>query len=182
MIKNELVWEMDRLVQITSDKLLTQLQAVQPNTVAINFQFGSPIEIKSQLAQLGKGVRRAEKWPCIFLYRPYEEGVGVGEFETVKLTMLIANYTTSSRLSRDRQIENFEPILLPIYRELMKQIARTSFFVVANPDTDMKHKRLLHDYFGKDSTPDAKRVLHDYADVIEIRDLELKLSNSHKCC
>ena len=182
MIKTELVWEMDRIVQIVSDNLLAQLQAAQPGTVGINFQFGPPTEIKHQLSLLGKGERRAEKWPSIFLYRPYTEGAGSGEYETVKLTMLIVNYTTSSRLSRDRQIENFEPILLPIYKELMRQIARSSFFVVMNPATDMRHTKLLHDYFGKDSTPEPKRVLHDFADVIEIRDLELKLSNSQYCC
>lgn len=182
MIKTELVWELDRIVQKTSDALFTQLQEVQPGIVGINFQFGSPTEIKVQHSLLGKGDRRAEKWPLISLYRPYDEMPGGDEYERVKLTLLISNYTTSGRLSRDRQIENFEPILLPIYRELMRQIARSKFFVVMNPATDMRHTKMQHDYFGKESTPDAKRPLQDFADAIEIRDLELKLSNSTNCC
>lgn len=182
MIKGELVWEVDRITQIVSDNLRDLITESYPAFIDIRSDFGPADEMKQGLADLSKSDHRAEKWPFVGLFRPYDTISGRGEYDSVRITLLIAMFTTPDWKSRDRQTNNFEPILLPIYRELMRQIRRSKFFVVMDPARDMPHRMIEHDYFGRKRGDDRNKLFHDYVDAIEIRDLELKLSKSNNCC
>jgi hypothetical protein len=177
----ELVYEIGKCVRLMTDKLLTQLQAAKPEIQAVNYQFGHLTEIAITLSEWSKSdTMRFEKFPVVCLLRPYliQEKAG-SDFKSVKMTLMIANQTNPNYKSADRQINNFEPVLLPMYNELMLRLSKSAAFHLYDM-RDMPHTQVLHDYWGRQGLAGNKaNIFNDYVDAVEIRDLTLNLSQSN---
>ncbi len=87
--------------------------------------------------------------------------------------------TTPTLKAADRYTQNFEPILLPIYYELLEQIAASPEFVSYGAKK-LVHTKYDRPYWGKGGLSDTQgNVFADCIDAIEIANL--KLTQNFNC-
>lgn len=186
-----IVREMGYAVQAVSDKLTgyedgdtsrpRTLTAYKGDIQNVAYHYGHPIEIRETLQSWGMApTYRQGKYPCVLLMEDIVVTQG-GPYAIARLNLIIATATRPNYKSHQRQEVSFDPVLYPIYDELMRQIRRRGLFVVVNPRSDMPHDKIDRKYWGREIVggTDANK-LADHLDAIEIRDLRLKLSNQ-KC-
>ena len=160
-------------VQAVEDKLLAAFQAIDPCIKKINYIYGRPDEINKEIQEMSAGIStKLEKHPLVGLFEPinivhpkdgkypYANGVEI----------IIAMPTSKEKTSYEREQQNVKPILMPLYKELMAQIAKRPMIVAPNPKADLGHTKTVI----KGSV-----FFNDYVDCIQIKDLTLKFKFSH---
>ena len=162
-------------------KLISQLKAYDTNIQAIRYDFGTVEEINQRLIAFGNGTEEAKKYPLCWLVCNFAEtdnGV-IGTDKELSINIILAKFTMPEYSTAERYEVSFNPILTPIYVELMKQIAlHTAFTDAQRP----KHTKTNEAYWGRDGVLGAKgqNILVDYIDAILITNLQLTLKTK-KC-
>lgn len=161
-------------VQAVEDKLLCRLQRYNKEIECLNYRYGRPSEINKAIQEMSDGVAsKRQKFPLIAVLEPYTivypSNGGYAFIDSVDL--LIAMPSSDEWDSYTRQTENVDPILQPIYEELLLQIADSPAVVAPNIKKDLPHRRTVHK---------GGKFFNDLVDVIEIKGLQVKLRN-HNC-
>lgn len=152
--------------------------------LAINFMFGPAPEIENNLIEMTKaqglpGQETLKKYPLIILFTDVPEDLGNanGYYGTVTIPSLVIACISDNKLKAPQRLEqNFKPILIPIFEELKRQLARHSAFIVGSPE-NLRMKKWNRYFWGKQK---FGTTLNDYVDAIEIQNLVLTLNNP-KC-
>lgn len=141
----------------------------------VNYQYGHFLEIANTLVEWSKGSFDSKKYPLIALFQDFSEVKSntVGIDSRVSLHILIATRTQKDYKAEKRYEVNFKPILYPIYYELMHQLQRSNYFQHAG---DIPHTKIDRLYWGTETIfANTANNLNDYADCIEIQNLELNV-------
>lgn len=153
-----------------------------PVGYSVNYQPGLTNQIVSRLYAMDNSLTLYnEKYPIIAVVLPIFEERGNGFQSLVRIPrIVIANLTktnTSSEYVLDKYSNDgvFETILYPCYREFLKRIARNNKTSVSEPNM-IKHKYIEMPY----QLP-LTQGMSDFVDAIEIRDLEIILTNIKIC-
>lgn len=161
------------LVQFAEDKILTQLQTINPNICCINYMYGSYKAIESELQIMAQDPNRTcQRYPVVMLIEDFPVIINTSYYDQVKMTLIIAIDTEMNYSSQDRQMLIYDQILNPIYEALINEIANSSFFMVYNPLKDMPHQKIDHKLWNKSS---GKNEMGSFIDAIELKNLTLKL-------
>lgn len=137
---------------------------------------GTPNEIANVLVNVGKLLKGAAlKFPAVLNFHPIRQSLdarGTGRPEhRITYNLAIIAPVRKDWLTQDREQFVFEPILRPIYAELIRQIKRFPAFAVGY--------ELPYDYYEVFTTGGSAETVAqrygDYIDAIEIHDLTLTL-------
>jgi hypothetical protein len=113
-----------------------------------------------------------QKFPAIILFEDVTiDRSSVNEiYGRVKLNLAIVNSTKPAYSSMEREVNNFVPILNPIYWEFLEALSRTTAF--RSPDKKkIRHQRIDHKFWGRDEN--TKNVFSDFVDAIEMTNVDL---------
>lgn len=147
------------------------------------YQHGHPLEIVESLQEMTKNPDASEtKYPLIALFQDFPEKKGTNNSDAeLKLNLIIANLTQPQLKAPDRYVQNFKPILIPIYYEFLKQIAKSGYFREDN-SIKLLHTKIDRLYWGRSGLfGNQKNLFNDYIDCIEIVDLQLNLKQNTFC-
>lgn len=164
------------LVAKVSISILPELQEAREAITGVYFQFGTLIELQEtivQQTQLNGGVN---VFPLVFMFVDVTEPRGfIGDYADLRLRLAILNFTDRTFKAKDRLENNYKPIIMPIYNELMRQITLSKFFIDANNVQKIKHKTTRRYYWGRESeNGNTANKTAFPVDGLEISDLELK--------
>lgn len=144
----------------------------------LNYQYGFIEELNETLKQMEANPDAFnKKYPLIWLAEPFTIKRGIaGIFGTTEVDVFIINTTTKTWKASERMTNNYIPVLLPIYRELMNQLIKSTVFDITNIDK-LPHTVTKGYYWG-----DAqKTVLNDAVDCLKIGRLFLPIHNKQNC-
>lgn len=140
----------------------------------VNYLYGHPIEIISQLQEMSKGANKANRFPVVCLFQDFDEKKGAGQLTEVSLNIIIANMTKPDYVAPQRYAKNFKPYLYPIYDELLYQISNT--FAVADMSM-IEHTKTDRLFWGKSALyGNEGNTFNDFLDAIELTNLKLSLN------
>lgn len=137
--------------------------------VDINCLNGTFEQMQTTLEKMSKTSDAHAKFPVVAIVEPYPIARTSSEYDTVTFTILIANASGPTWTENEREVKNFQPILMPIYSRLMRYISRCGSFCTLGPE-DMPHQLIKHI---------EKVQWSNTVDVLEIRDLQLKINSLH---
>jgi hypothetical protein len=152
----------------------------------INYMYGHPLEIQNRLQELTNSPDindRNKKFPLIYLVEDITErrGVDEGVYCNAVMNIFIINATEPTYTSEQREVNNFRPILIPIYQEFLNQLMspmQKNVFI-ENPDR-IRHTKINHKYWGRQGTEgNVKNIFNDYIDCIELQNLEVSFYNKY---
>lgn len=114
-----------------------------------------------------------EKYPLVALLRNFDEKYKANtDLVEVSLTLVIVTPSTPTKESEDREVDNYTPILYPIYAELMSVIAESPYFL--GYGISIEHTKTDNMHLGVDGTQgNTKYLLPDCVDGIIISGLKL---------
>lgn len=95
----------------------------------------------------------------------------------LRLNLVFAAPVAGQWTTEERERLVFEPLLRPLYREFMRQVARSGYFVADSYDDPFPHELYENFATGGDDGVIMERY-GSYLSAIEVHNLELKLSNS----
>lgn len=146
---------------------------------AINYQYSYFDELKTTLAQSSVVQSYATlKYPLVWLVP--DDGINrkTGDyFGDVNPSLYIINDSNPAWTYAERMTYNVKPILLPIYRELIRQILATSHIFEGMMNKNLPHKVIKRPYWG----PEQQDKIDDVFDCIRIDGLQLKIANNPNC-
>lgn len=143
----------------------------------LNYQFGYIMELDQTLKQYEQSPENFDKkFPIVFLVEPYTEVRSSYKYwsDIKDARVLILHGTDKTIKAADRMETVYKPILLPIYREFMRQI-KLHPSIEATPVVAHQKKNLY--YWGESQ----KSVLEDPVDCIDVSALQVKLKNNMNC-
>lgn len=160
------------IVAKTSAKLLTQLQTVDPMITAIHFGFGHYNDERERLIQKGK-TSKEQRYPLIVLFEDYRQGNRVlGLDNTADVKIMILHLTRKDYTRDQRETLVFNPILVPIYDEFLKQMKISGHFMQYGP---FRHDRIDRPHWGDPGLyANGGYLLNDVLDGIELANLQLQ--------
>lgn len=145
------------------------------------YEHGHIMEVNNTLTKRGGSFNgRLKRFPMVILVEDIETTIpsGVIEFEP-KVTLLLATETSKEYKSAERYAKSFDQKLTPIYRKLVEAI-------ILSRKTNTTFKHLPHDviyrpYYGKTNgiMGTITNMFNDPVDVIEMRNIELKIYKNH---
>lgn len=171
------------VVAKVSENMTETLQAYDPSITGVHYMAGHPLEITNRLSERGKNGKAFEKYPLIalFLDVPEEKNAGIGFESEITATFIIARSTVSNLIAEERDTKNFKPVLVPIYREFLKQINEITFGhwkpFQTNGVRSLPHREWKRYFWGKDTfMKNVANNFNDHLDCIEIENLRLKIN------
>jgi len=170
--------DLDTLVGRVSTSITAKLQETEPTITGVHFRFGTLMELQETLIQLGKsntGV--VEKFPMVFMFVDFDEPVGfVGDYANLSIRIAILHHTSRVYKAKERLDNNFKPIIMPIYHELLRQITLAGdMFLGASAVENIVHTATRRYYWGRESeNGNTENKLLDPVDGLDIRNLQLK--------
>jgi hypothetical protein len=113
------------------------------------------------------------KYPLVALLRNFDEKYKANtDLVEVSLTLVIVTPSTPTKESEDREVDNYTPILYPIYAELMSVLAESPYFL--GYGISIEHTKTDNMHLGVDGTQgNTKYLLPDCVDGIIISGLKL---------
>lgn len=172
-----IVDEIREVVASTSVALTANDAATFPNP--INYQHGYITELNETLRQWESDPNKYNlKFPLVWLAKPFTVKRGeanfYGSLNGVKLFII----TSSDKNYKDseRESNSYNPILRPIYRELIKQFMLSTVFDMGKMGEPL-HSVTDRPYWGESQ----QSVLNDIVDVLEISGLDLKINDNNNC-
>lgn len=170
------------LVAVMADVVAKTSEAVLPflpaGITGVRYDYGHWLELQENINELDNSPKIAakkSKYPVIMLLEDVPiNRTGDGYYGTATFTMLIATNTQPQWKSAERQVKTFDPILDPIYQELLNQIMIAPYFVVSGvtPEhtvTDRKYMGRI-ELYGNNGNK-----LIDFIDAKELTGLRLTL-------
>jgi len=165
-----------QVVQKTSDALLFDLIDEDPMITGIHYLYGHYNDIKERLLQKGK-TDKPNRYPLICLFEDFRVvNRTLGLFGTVELRLIILHFSRKDVTREQRETNVFEPILVPIYDEFMRQLKLSGFFMQYGP---FPHNRIDRPHWGDPglygaTNKDGGYIFDEILDGIEIDGLQLK--------
>lgn len=121
-----------------------------------------------------------ERYPLVALIRNFTETIEEGEasYET-SLDIVIVTLSDPNKTSTEREEENYTPVLIPIYQELMEVINSSSYFL-GTQSVYKSHTRSFNMHLGQESEyGNTAYKLPDCVDGIVVEGLKLKVDISN---
>lgn len=166
---------------VTAVKAGLQLKNTQAGLPAgwpvLNYQYGYLEELNTTLKQMEKDPDAFDKkLPLVWLAEPYdvtrnEDGI----YGTADLEIFIFTGTDKNYKARDRMANTFGPILYPVYRELLNQIAISTVFNHTTVES-IKHKVRKGYYWDEQN-----KVFNDAVDCLKISGTGIRIHNKQEC-
>lgn len=170
-----LIPELKKVVAAVSEKLLPQLQTVDPLISAVHFDYGHYTDIQERLIAKGK-TAKADRYPMIWLIEDYETDhsqEGLTGLSKLKIMILHLSKGTVTREWRETNV--FEPVLYPVYFEFLKQLKLNGSFMIYD-ETKIPHREIKRPHWGDPKLYKNDGYLFgDILDGIEITNLQLKI-------
>lgn len=175
---SHLVEQFRDIVAKTQNVVLPKLVAVDPKIVTLHYEHGHYDEIETTLAQFEASRQHYnKKYPLIALFEDVLQRVVNGITE-VRFTLVICYNSDREYKSKDRYREVINPILMPIYEELLNQILESGLYY----GYQVKHDMIVRPFAGGAGERGTKGALFsDILDAIEMRDIVLKLYPVNPC-
>lgn len=152
-----------------------------PGWPVLRYEYGYIRELNQTLQQAeGNEAEFDKKYPLIWLAEPFTVvRDDPNFFGRVKLDIFIIVNTDPNYKAHERMLLNYKPIIYPIYRELMNQIALSVCFTNSDKDNIENKDSFIHTltkgYYWGDS---QKQILNDNVDCLKIGSLELNIHNN----
>jgi hypothetical protein len=164
------------LMRSVVDRVSEKFENLDEDPFLVLFDYGI-------MSQVGRDrMKRDDKdSPFIWLVMNFDEDMGkTGQgYEIPDVNILICANTDNTWSMEERDENNFKPILLPIYEELMLQIRREKKFGMPG-EAKTRHKRIIRPYWGGGDVngADTGNLFKQKVDAIQIRNLKLTVSRS----
>lgn len=164
---------------ILTDEMAVIIEAVKTALAipVLNYQYGYIQELDETLQQWEKDPAKFSlKFPLVWLAEPFiiTRSGNSGLYGTTKADLFLINNTDKVWKASERMEYNYKPILYPIYRELLNQIAISE--VLSNTGiTDTPHTITKGYYWGENQ----KSVLMDAVDCLKVGSTELLIKNNY---
>ena len=129
ILMGEVVGAVQASIMTTVISNLEQATGLQQVASVINYQYGHEKEISAKIASWAQDTElKFKNFPLIWIREDLRYGNNE-DFQTVTIpSIIIAWCTDSEYTSAKREVMSFNPVLRPIYRELLKQISRKREF------------------------------------------------------
>lgn len=152
----------ERVVQKMNDNL----------DFTVYYQYGRAPEVINSLTIMEKNPESSvTKYPLVYLVMPFTEDNDTMEQEaTVDLHVILIAKTRQEWRAAKRYAEVFKPTLYPMYDELIRQIALSSYFQ-EHSEYSIKHSKTDWPHFGEKGN-----FCNDFTDAIDITNLRLRLN------
>jgi len=171
---------MDKPQYILTDEMATIVEAVKTalELSELNYQYGFVNELNETLKQYETDPTKFyKKFPLVWVEEPYDTVRGnAAWYGTVNPNIYIINSTDKTWKASERMENNYKPVLLPIYMELLEQIVISPVFSEQAAEL-IEHKVTNGYYWGEDQ----KSVLNDAVDCIKIGSLKLRINKKTNC-
>lgn len=165
---------------ILTDELEPVVAAVKAalGLSVLNYQYGEVEELNETLKQWeADPVKYHLKFPLVWVAEPYQITIGeAGIYGTAEVNLFVINATQKTWKAKERMENNFKPVILPIYRELLKQIGMNVAF--DHPFGRVpEHKTINRYYLGEN----RQSTLNDVVDAMKISGMKLRISEKQNC-
>lgn len=163
-------------VENVSQRILPQLQTANQNIVQLSFMAGHPIELKNTLKEMTESkTQKYLKFPVVMLFTDIisSQSVVKGAFQDVTLNIVIAMSTKPELKYSQRTVYNFDPILRPIYQELIQEFYRCGYFWVQSVRQILGRDIERYFWGAGASQGNDQNFFNDNIDAIEIKGLKL---------
>ena len=166
------------IVDATKTVVLPVLQTTDPNITTLHYEHGHYSEIDATLRSFDKSESfYNKKYPLIAVFEDIAETVKEG-YNEAKLTIIICFSSNSEDRSGDRYQKVINPILEPVYKELLRQIRLSGYFMEYN----VRHTKIVRPYWGvQGEYGNRANVFSDFLDAIEMRDVRLRVYPQSEC-
>ena len=165
---------------ILTDELETVVAAVKAalGLSVLNYQYGEVEELNETLKQLEADPAKFNlKFPLVWVAEPYQVKRGDASiFGIADVNVFVINETEKTWKAKERMENNFKPVILPIYREFLKQIEVSTAFdhqFGRVPD----HTIVNRYYLGEN----RQSTLNDVVDAMKISGLKLRIHEKQNC-
>lgn len=143
----------------------------------VYFEAGHYADVTKRLQLKGDAIEETtrEKYPLVWLVMDFEEKFGNPDIycELPNAQIIIANNTQMHYTQAERDALIFEPILYPIYSELLYQLKESSLFSISPL---YAHSKTDRPYWGGQESGNSERNLfNDMIDAIQVRGLNIKV-------
>lgn len=160
------------IVAKVSAAVTPQLTAYDSTIIGVNYLYGPPKQIIKTLQGWNGTSKANAKYPIVALFQPFDEiKGGRPDLDGIdKVRIIIGRQSQPEWLTDYRYEVNFDPVLYPIYDELIKQLSYAS--ATASQANKIPHIKVDWPYWdnGQDENP-----FNDWLDVIEIKEMKLNL-------
>ena len=159
------------VVGTVAQKQLAALKAINSDINAITFIYGSSNELVETLVQMDKSPSlKYNIWPAFLLFLDVstETTTAASRYPETTLQMAIVMPTDPNYKAAERYEHVFEPILYPLWREFIKQLADSGCF--ADYEATIRYTKYDRPYWGRKGN-----TLNEVVDAIELKDLTLKV-------
>ncbi len=149
--------------------------------IEVLFNNGLYSQVSSDLYKDGEPIDKALIW----LAMPYAESrksYQLGRYCEFSGEIIIAKGTKADYTQSERETLIFEPILIPIYKELIRQISLTEIFGYPHEDK-IEHIRKDLPYWGGGEAhlTNTDNLFKNQVDAIRISDLSLDIGFQKNC-
>ncbi len=141
------------------------------NNLDVNFKFGCAVEIDEFIQKKSKE-KNTKAFPLIALITDIDEDQ-TDFYVSARLNITICTNTRSEYTSEKRYAKTFEPILYPIYNELLKQLLYSGEFSVGLRIEQIEHE--VKDLLKMGRTDGASLLYGGRIDGVEIRNLKINI-------
>lgn len=171
---SSLVNVFENIVNKVSDNLKDSLSTYDSNIKAVNYIYGHWVEVSQRLMDMGMNQeQRFYKFPAVILVEDIPVQNNNGQIASATIQLLIVAGTNPNFTSPERQKKVFEPILYPIYDDLLKCIATSGYFQQRDA-MNIEHRRWDRKQLGKtDIYGNTGTYTGDFLDAIQLQDLKL---------
>lgn len=132
---------------------------------------GHILEIQARLKELDESTSllKWQKYPLIILLQDIDYSKNKIARTSVSVDILIVNITEGTYITEQRRVNNFEPVLDPLYNKFIAAVNDSNnFFINGNWNLTRRY------YWGSELA--NKNPVSDFLDAIEINDLKLELA------
>lgn len=165
-----------RVVVRTSTKMLARLQAIDPLTSGIQYDYGHLQDVRERLRAKTIASPAARRYPLIWLIEDFDTQISPnipGIFGVSNVKIMILTTSAKEYTRQQREEKSFLPVLIPIYNEFFVQMKVIGAFMQYGP---FSHTRIDRPHWGNPSEWANKGYLFDKPlDGIEISDLDLQI-------
>jgi len=139
------------------------------------YEYGRPTKIAALLSDKDDNdVLKYKKYPLVMLLQEFTEKRGGNLFESdVPVTIVIVTAADPAIISSDRDDENYNNVLYPIYYLFMEALRDSLLF---DTSEELAHDLTESPYWGKEGQyGNTGNVMNDTLDALFIENLNLKL-------
>ena len=146
----------------------------------VYFIYDTPKQVVKTLQELtnSTGPYKNMKYPLVILFEDIKQSLRQGMnglTSSFKARIVICTLTDPNYRAPQRDIENFNPILIPIAQELLRQFSLSKVFSMPGVN-DMGTESLeMYKRYSWGSVEVDKNILNDYIDAIEFPGISLNL-------